>query len=94
MNKCLKITLRGDIPKGFLQSFVQKHAKKLSLEGSVQLTNGGEQVVKIIACGSKEDVDAFLDIIYKGSAKADLADIIAEPFLKERDYRGVFRVIE
>ena len=94
MNKCLKITLRGDLPKGFLQSYIQKHAKKLSLEGTVQILNGGEQVIRIIACGTKEDVDTFLDLIYKGSTQADLEEIVAEPFLKERDYRGVFRVIE
>ena len=37
MNKCLRITFVADFPEGFLQSFIQKNAKKLQLEGIAQV---------------------------------------------------------
>ncbi|HZW61443.1 MAG TPA: acylphosphatase [Candidatus Babeliales bacterium] len=92
MNKCLKITFSGDFPEDFFQNFIQKNAKKLKVEGTVQFIE--HNLVKIIACGTKEAVDAFLDVLHKGSGEIFLEDIEIEPFLKEKDYRGVFRVIE
>jgi len=93
MNKCLKITFRADFPENFLQTFVQKHAKKLNIEGMVQVISP-EKRVRIIACGLKDDVDTFLDVLHKGSSACELEEIEVEPFLKDKDYRGVFRVIE
>ena len=94
MNKCLRITLQGKFPEGFLRGFVQKHAKKLNLEGTAQRVNGDGETARIIACGQKDAVDSFLDFLYKGLAAIDLNVIEVEPFLNEKDYRGVFRVIE
>lgn len=91
MNKCLKITLTIEPKAGFLQNFVQKYARKFELEGLAQPVGSGK--VKIIICGEKEHVDDFVDVIHKESPK-EVHDIEIEPFLKDRDYRGVFRVIE
>ncbi len=93
MNKCLRITFVANFPEGFLNTFIQKHAKKLNIEGMVQVISP-EKRVRIIACGLKEDVDSFLDVLHKGSPVCELEDIEIEPFLKDKDYRGVFRVIE
>ena len=93
MNKCLKITFNADFSEGFLQSFVQKQAKKCEVEGTAQVVELGAKV-RIIACGLKEQVDAFLDALHKGTAAWTPEDIEIEPFLKDKDYRGVFRVIE
>ncbi len=92
MNKCLKITLTVEPKTEFLQDIVQKYARKFELEGLAQPVGGSK--VKIIICGEKEHVDDFVDIIHKESPQADVQDIEIEPFLKDRDYRGVFRVIE
>lgn len=92
MNKCLRITFSGKFPADFLHSFVQKHAKKLNVEGTVQWTES--KGVRIIVCGSKDSVDAFLDVLHKSPPSVVLENIEIEPFLKEKDYRGVFRVIE
>ncbi len=93
MNKCLKVTLWiQKIPKGFLKSVVQKHANVLKIEGTAQLAE--VTIIKIIACGKKDTIDAFLDILHKETAKLMVEDMQVEPFLKERDYRGVFRIIE
>jgi acylphosphatase len=93
MHKCLKITFSGSIPEGFLYDFVQKEAKKFKLEGMVQVL-ASENRIKIIVCGDKDSVDDFVDLLHHGTGKIVPEDIQIEPFLKDRDYRGVFRVIE
>ena len=93
MHKCLKITFHGTIPEGFLHDFIQKEAKKFNLEGTVQVL-ASENRIKIIVCGVKDAVDDFVDSLHAGSGRAMPEDIQIEPFLKDRDYRGVFRVIE
>ncbi len=93
MNKCLKITLWiQKIPKGFLRGVVQRHANALKIEGTVQFTE--VTIVKIIACGKKDTIDVFLDMLHKEMVKLSVDDMRVEPFLKEKDYRGVFRIIE
>ena len=92
-HKCLKITFASSVPDGFLQDFVQKHAKKLNLEGVVQHITA-ESRVRVIVCGGKDAVDQFVDLLHNGSDQVILEDIQIEPHLKDKDYRGVFRVIE
>ena len=92
MNKCLRITFTADVSGDFLRIFVQKHARKMNIEGTAQVT--AEQKIRIIVCGTKDNVDAFLDVIHRGSATCVPENIEVEPFIKDKDYRGVFRVIE
>lgn len=91
MNKCLKISFGADIPHDFLKNFVQKHARQLELEGTARVS---ATKIVVIICGNKDAVDDFLDVLHNGSKEVYLEDIEIEPFLKDRDYRGVFRVIE
>ncbi len=93
MKKCLRIMFNAAIPKGFLQEFVLKQARKLDLEGIAQVMQQ-EEKVRIMVCGLKENVDEFIDLLHKGTSKVILEGIEIEPFLNDRDYRGVFRVIE
>lgn len=93
MNKCIKINFVADYPAGFLQKFVQKHARDLGLEGLAQVV-AAEKIAVILVCGPKEDVDCFVDLLHKGTKDVQLKDILVEPFLKVKDYRGVFRVLE
>lgn len=92
MNKCLKITLTLDPKEGFMQNVIQQNARKFELEGIVQALSSDK--VKIIVCGEKEQVDFFVDSIHKESVQTTIKDIEIEPYIKDRDYRGVFRVIE
>jgi len=92
MNKCLRITFTVDILDDFLRSFIQKYARKMRIEGIVQVI--ALKKIRITACGTKDNVDAFLDVIHQGSASCTPEDIEVEPFVKDKDYRGVFRVIE
>lgn len=94
MNKCIRISFAAHgLPNGFLREAILKRARALNLEGTAQI-NTTEQHVKIVACGTKESIDAFLDFLHKGPDKTILENIEADPFLKDKDYRGVFRVIE
>lgn len=88
MNKCLKITLTVERMDGFLHTVVQPQARKWDLEGVVQPLNDSQ--VRIIVCGKKDNVDTFIDLLQKERIK----DVEIEPFVKDKDYRGVFRVIE
>lgn len=92
MNKCVKIFLTAVAKADSLLDFVQKHARKLSIEGSA--IKAAPDKIKIIACGDKDDVDSFVDILHKEFTKLGVQDLEVEPFLKDKDYRGVFRVIE
>lgn len=93
MNKCVKIVflIKGTAQVAF--NFIQKEARKFNLEGMVQI-EGDDAEGNLIACGDKEAVDEFVDILHKGTKGCSIEDIQIEPFLKDKDYRGVFRVIE
>lgn len=93
MNKCVRIVFRIKGVALDACSFIQKEARKYSLEGMVQI-EGDDGEGNLVACGHKQDVDDFVDILHKGTKGSSFEDIQIEPFLKDKDYRGVFRVIE
>ena len=78
MHKCLKITFNAQVPQGFLQKALQKKVKKLAIEGVAQQLM--DDFIKIIVCGSLEDVDTFLDILYKEVNELALDELQIEPF--------------
>lgn len=92
MNKCMNITIEAKFPEGYLQTKIVKYARDNHLEGVGQ--KSGESSVKILICGTVEALDNFLDLLHKDLAQLELQSFDVVPFLKDRDYRGVFRVIE
>ena len=92
MKKCLKITLVSKVLSGGLRNSIQAAARKLNLEGTVQFIE--PNAVVIVACGSKDNIDGFLDAIHEGFGVSVPEDVQVEPFLKEKDYRGIFRILE
>ncbi len=72
---------------------IQKKGTKLGVEGTIQFVPTDKEF-RIIVCGLKEQVDQFVDLIHKDAALAGAADINIEPFVKVKDYRGAFRIIE
>lgn len=94
MNKCLRITVKARFPKDFLQTYVQKNANKLAIEGTAQYEDTDQHTAKIIICGPIEVLDQFIDLMHNGPKNFVYEDIEIEPFLKDKDYRSVFRVIE
>lgn len=92
MNQCLRITFLFKDTFDTLSTQVRKEAQTLGIEGIAQALD--QDTIKIIACGPKPSVEQFVDFLHAQSAKTKLENIQVEPILKERDYRGVFRVIE
>jgi acylphosphatase len=91
MAQCLRISFMCDLPKSFFNNSVQKQAKKLGLEGIVQMD---DKNILIEVCGNKQSIEQFEDIIYEEISKKVTKNLERIPFIKEKDYRGVFRVIE
>ena len=94
MAKCVRITVL--VKKGYtkLQSNIQTHAKVSHIEGSLyQDSSSTKENIKIIACGQSNDIDIFLDEVHKEIGSCIDALIEVEPYNKDKDYRGVFRII-
>ena len=93
MSQCLNITFSLKGPKKVLQN-IQKYARALELEGTVQVVNGDGKAVKLLVCGVRDAMDDFVDLLHEDVAHDLIQDIEIEPFMKEKNFRGVFRVIE
>lgn len=91
MNKCLRITVFGDCSNDLLISFIQKNARLFGLEGTASVLDDTQAL--IIVCGNKDKVENFLDALHKGTSEWKPDSVEVEPFLKDKDYRGVFRII-
>ena len=91
MKQCLKIIVEGKVQGVGYRELVHKKAEKYSIEGTIQ--NGNDGTVIIHACGLSEDLDKLIDDLYKGTAKSEVKNIAVEPFVKEKDFRNVFRII-
>jgi acylphosphatase len=92
MSQCLRIIITVKKIDDALFDFIQKSAQKNSIEGVVQAV--GADKVRISVCGAKDSIENFIDALHKGAPKVpDMNDFEMEPFLKDKDYRGVFRVI-
>ncbi len=93
MKKCLRISFVISGVDHPLINDLQKKGSKLELEGTIQFI-GSTQELKIIACGLKDEVDQFVDFLHKETVKLGINDLSIEPFVKAKDYRSAFRVIE
>ena len=91
MRKCLKIHIFGKVHGVGYRAFAQKHAQVLGIEGTVQNSEDGSVIM--YACGQAPNLDKFIDALYKGTPDAEIKELTAEPFLSEKDFRGVFRII-
>lgn len=93
MIKCLRITIPVSPPHNpeLISSVVQKQAHQWGIEGVSQKTATG---IVIIACGQIDPLEEFLDQLYAESVRHEWGELIIEPILRDRDYRGVFRLLE
>ena len=91
MRKCLKIKVMGNVQANAYRSYIQKIAKNHAVEGVVQVAE--EDSILIYACGYSDKLDMFIDDLYNGNPEGGIKGLIAEPFIKEKDFRGVFRII-
>lgn len=92
MKKCLRIAFGASGP-GALLSELQKKGSKLGVEGTLQFITADKELV-IIVCGQKEHVDQFVDLLHEDAAQSGITEINIEPYVKVKDYRNAFRIIE
>ncbi len=91
MKRCLKFKVSGSVQVVAYRAFIQEHAKRLEIEGTVQ--NGDDGSVVICACGTAESLDDLIDLLYQGVESAKALEVAAESLGSPKDFRGVFRVI-
>lgn len=92
MNQCLKISFHVDKPQSVLEALIRKRATELGIEGMVQAVD--QRSVNIVACSTRENLENFLDLLHREAVVGALQNIAVEPLLKNKDYRGVFRIID
>lgn len=89
--RCLRVGLEIQDVDKFDADFFQKLAKSLEIEGFMEI-NG--QNIQIHMCGPLNRIDEFMDHIHKIHKRFSNTDLVIEPFLKTKDFRGIFRVIK
>lgn len=90
MRKCLIIKITGNVQLDTFKVAIQKNANRLNIEGTLQNQESG---IIIYACGALDNLDKFIDTLYSSPDKSKIKDITTEPFVSEKGYRGVFRII-
>lgn len=91
MSRCIKMTFNVQRSDEKLLNAVQTKAHECKLEGFVLAST--PETIKIIACGVSGDLDTFLDKVDEIIAAQGGQDVVIDPFLKDKDYRGVFRIM-
>ncbi len=91
MKQCIKIIITGQVQSLSYKEVIQKQAQKLHIEGTLQNHEGDD--ILIFACGQSDNLDELIDHIYKGTSDIKIRDVVIEPFINEKNFRGVFRVI-
>lgn len=92
MKQCLKITVTGKVQGVGYREFVKKSATQLEVEGVIQNLNEGHVTLNV--CGTADTLDKFIGILYQGSSKSKVENVAVEPLVNEKDFRGVFRIID
>lgn len=87
----MKMIVMGKVQGVGYREFVKKHADNLEIEGTIQ--NSEDENVVVNACGPSDNLEKLIDFIYKGTTTTSVKDVQVEPLVKEKDFRGVFRVI-
>jgi acylphosphatase len=91
MSRCIKMTFALKRSDEKLFESIQKQARSCNLEGCIMASS--PESVKLIACGTSSDLDNFLDHVDEIIAQQNGEHVEIDPFLKDKDYRGVFRIM-
>jgi hypothetical protein len=92
MYKCIKISVTCiPLHTKIVRQELEQQARILAIEGVMHHREGGYDIT---IAGTKEQIDIFVDRISQCMHERLVHDFEVEAALKERDYRGVFRIIE
>jgi acylphosphatase len=97
MRKCVKMIITDYHDIDAFYKVLKKRAHMDNIEGVAEPIS--EEELQIIVHGPKDEVDDFVCAVEDAvSAVADQSNqdsgFMVEPFIKEEDYRGVFRFIK
>jgi len=94
MQKCVKLVVRCDHHQlGSVRALIETAAKQYDVEGTLYVQRPAH--LQIVVAGEKELVDQFIDQLHHALHDGAMSvSLEIEASLKERDYRGVFRIIE
>ena len=87
MKQCVKIKVTGKVQGVSYRKFIQKHAQRLEIEGTIQNLDD-EQSISIHACGPSDQLDELIDLLYTGTQDSKVQDVIVEPLISEKNFRG------
>lgn len=91
MSRCIKMTFEVKNGNERLFEEIQKKAREYQLEGFIMASS--PQAIKMIACGVSADLEVFLDTVDEIIVRQGGQNVEIDPFLKDKDYRGVFRIM-
>ena len=94
MQKCVRLTVRccDQHQLAILRALIENAAKKYDLEGTLYVRRPDQ--LQAIAAGSKDTVDQFIDQLHRDIHEEMQVAFEIEAASKDRDYRGVFRIVE
>ena len=89
--RCVKVVFDVKTYQSVLLEKIQSEAHARALEGCLIVHH--PNTIKIVVCGTGDAVELFVDFIYAVMAAYEGNQMAVDAFLKDKDYRGVFRVI-
>jgi len=92
VKKYIKVTVYGAFEGKAFLSFIQAAAASNKIEGSVQQQSDGSIVMH--ARGTADALDILMDEVYAGPEGACVEEVGIQLSSTQRDFRGVFRVIQ
>lgn len=97
MRKCIKMIVTDYHDIDAFYKAVKKYADFAQVEGVAEPLS--EEELQIVVYGPKESVDDFVcavedAVITVAEESSQGSGLMVEPFIKEEDYRGVFRFIK
>ena len=92
MNQCVQINFLGVFSHKGLREFILKTARGFGLEGTGQSIDKGK--IKITICGKRDKIQEFIDELHAQADEHAMSNIEIEPFFKQKEFRGIFRIIE
>ena len=91
MNQQVQIIVTMPIKDNLLKLFIQKSAESAGIEGHAHAPNNN--TIKIIALGTSQAIDDFIDLIYAGYGQSIPEAVAVEPYEPKKDFRGLFRIL-
>lgn len=93
MRKCVKMIISDFSDIDALYKMLKKKVDFKRVEGVANVSDEHENEVELIVYGSKEAIDDVVDAIDTLAMDEEMS-VSVEPFLKEEDFRGIFRFIQ